>query len=244
MNLSFRPGFVYIFHSKNRPADVKIGKAMGVEARHFAVSLGDPDLKLHACAFFLDAFAAESHLHLLFKEQRVGREHFKVSRSKAKQALDARQEHEREQREQFENHCRYMADVGELKLDRSEQARECDGSALSLLLNHVPSEKDGRTVRTLVALALQRNCPEPAAEKLLLRCGLMTYKCEGVVLMDRFPGTRLAQVFKDKTCKHTWEKQLSRYAGLNHRGAVVLLNEWLDTTSAGSELVDRVSVLV
>lgn len=137
-----------------------------------------------------------------------------------------------------------MADIGELKLDRSPEMRNCDGSALSVLLNHVPSEKDGRTVRMLVTQSLQRNQVDDSANKLLLRCGLMPYPCEGVVLMDKTSGSALAKVFKKKTCHKTWLQQLGRYAGIDRRGNAVLLKEWLDTTTAGSELVDRVSVLV
>lgn len=244
MNLSLKPGFVYILHSKHRPNDVKIGLARSVDAREFTIGLGDPDIKVHACAFFLDMHAAESHLHLQFADKRVGREHFNVSRAKAKAALMELHERERDLRAELENHFRFMADVGALKLDRSAETRDCDGSALSVLLNHVPSERDGRSVRTLVTMALQSRQPDSAAEKLLRRCGLMPYACEGVVLLDKTEGSALANVFKKKACKQTWRQQLSRYAGLNQRGSAVLMNEWLDSTRAGSELVDRVSPLV
>ncbi len=244
MHLNIQPGYVYIFHSKSRPGDVKIGKAESVEAREFTLSLGDPDLKLYARAFFLDVFAAEAHMHAVFASQRIDREHFRVGRVTAKKELDRLFNSCRAQRDQFERACRYMADAGELKLDRSQDVPECDGSALATLLAHVPNSRDGRNVKALIPLALAGGVQGEKASKLLATCGLLAYPVEGVVLLDKAPVSNLERVFKDKACVKTWRSQVAKYAGFNANARSVNLQVWLDATEAGSELVDRVSPLV
>lgn len=243
MNLTLRPGFVYILFSKNRPRDVKIGKAESVEARAFELSLGDPDLEIHAKAFFLDVFAAEAHLHSVFAEQRIDREHFKVSRTAATRELERLFDACRSQRETLNSLCCMMADMGELKLDRSVQVSECDGSALSTLMAHVPSAKDGRNVKSLIPLALSGGVLADKAARLLRSCGLLPYPVEGMVLLDKSKRSQLDRVFKGKRCEQTWRAQFAKFAGLNVSGRAVNIDVWLDSTEAGSELVDLVSPL-
>ncbi len=241
MNLTLRPGYVYILFSKNRPRDVKIGKAESVEARAFELSLGDPDLKIHAKAFFLDVFAAEAYLHDAFAAHRIDREHFKVSRTTATQALERLFDAGRAQRETLHSLCCMMADMGELKLDRSVQVDECDGSALSTLLAHVPSAKDGRNVKALVPLALSGGTLADKAARLLRNTGLLPYPVEGMVLLDKSSQSQLDRLFRGKRCEKTWRAQLAKFAGLNVANRAVNIDVWLDSTEAGSELVDLVS---
>ena len=248
MQISLNPGFVYIFFSVNRPTDVKIGKALNAEDREFQLSLADPDLKLYRSEFFMDVFSAENHMHSIFKDKRINRadssstsEHFKVSRKMAGMELDKLVESRRQERLEFDNHCRYMADVGALKLDSSLAVEECSGTALSVLLSSVPSPRDGRNVKQLVAQALSGGSLSPAATRLLSRIGLMTFAVEGIVLLDKSKDTVLEKLFKGKQCAKTWREQLKKFAGINESGRVVGLNAWMDITEAGPELVDRVS---
>lgn len=243
MRLTLSPGYVYICYSKYRPKDVKIGKALDTEEREFTLSLGDPDLKIHKKLHFLDVFAAEAHMHGVFAKNRIGREHFEVSRTKASDELSRYFESRQAEQHAFEACVRGLVDRGELKLDTSSQVDECTGSALSSLLAHVPSIRDGRNVKALIALALAGGIVGDKAATLLLGCGLLAYPVEGIVLLDKSMESSLELTFKKKQCQKTWREQVARFAGFNSAGRSVGLQDWIERTEAGQELVDLVSPL-
>ena len=244
MQLTFKPGFVYIFHSKSRPRDVKIGKTLDVKDREFQLALGDPDLTLHACQFFLDVFSAEGYLHALFADKRISREHFRVSRQKALAALETLAQSREQERHEFVQQLRWMADVGELLLDSSADVPQCEGSALSVLLAYMPSPKDGRNVKALVSSALVGGAAGEAAARLLHKVGLLAYAPEGIVLFDRSKNSAMDRLYKGKPVAATWRKQLEKFAGVRENGKSVSMNLWADKTTASRELIDRVTGLV
>jgi hypothetical protein len=241
MRLTLSPGFVYIFYSKHRPTDVKIGKAFSTDEREFTLSLGDPDLKLHLRKFFLDVESAEAHMHRTFADKHLVREHFRVSRKKAAAELERLFESRRAERLAYESATRAMVDIGELNLDQSAKVDDCTGSALSVLLNHVPSARDGRSVKTLIPLALSGGSLSPKAMKLLHACGLMAYPVDGIVLLDKSDTSGLEDTFRKKVCQKTWRAQVAKFAGFNETARAVGLQAWLDRTEAGPDVVDRVS---
>lgn len=240
VNLTIDPGFVYIFHSKNRPDDVKIGFTKCVETREFTLKLADPDLTVYEQKFFLNAKAAEEHMHNFFNERRIVREHFKVLRADAAAELNRLFTAHQEEFQKFKTACRSMVDFGQLNLDCSDQVLECNGSALSVVLSHIPDAKDGRNVKTLIPLALDGGLSASLASKLLRQCGLVPYPAEAIVIFDK-TSAKLSRIFNKKTCAKTWEKQLSKYAGLNEKTQAVNLKAWLDVTDASPELVDAAS---
>ncbi len=240
MHINLRPGFVYIMFSPKRPGEVKIGKALSVEQREHDLALADPDFKLFACKLFLDVFAAETTLHHLFKDQALAREHFKVSKATALRELERLHTADQLQMDHLTASCRFMADVGALKLDASQETLECNGSALSTVLSYVPNARDSRNVKTLTMVALSDSSASSAAMKLLHKCGLIPYRTDGLVLFDRAGKTVLEKLFKGKPCATTWREQLARYAGINENGVAVSLKAWLDRTEANSNVVDRV----
>lgn len=241
MHLTITPGFVYVFFSISRPQDVKIGKAILVEHREFELQLADPDIKCVARMFFLDVFSAEAYLHNFFAAYHVARETFKVSVKEATAELERYFESRRAERLEHLNACRFMADIGELKLDQSKDIEECNGSALSVLLSYVPNTRDGRNVKSLVPLALSGGSMAPKAAQLLQSCGLMVYPIDGMVLLDKSNASLLEKTFKNKPCLKTWREQLAKFAGFNESVRSVAVAVWTDITEAGQELVDKVN---
>jgi hypothetical protein len=240
MNITLRPGFVYILYSPNRPKDVKVGRALSVAEREKALSLADPDLKLHACLPFVDAVATEFALHGLFEAQRIDRETFRVRRADAFRQLQRLHDFEARQRAYLRTVFRFMVDTAMLGSE-ADEVLASSGSALSALLAHVPSERDGRNVKMLTTVALSSTPAASVATRLLRKCGLLPYATDGVVLFDRSAGSALAKVLGRKHCKTTWRQQLARYAGLDENARTISLGSWLDRTEASSELVDLVN---
>lgn len=241
MQITLNPGYVYIFCSTTQRNMVKIGLATDVDRREFDLSLADPTAKLHACQFFLDARGAEKHLHNQFAAQRVKREHYRVTKAVALEALNALAAARQAERTAFENACRWMADVGELKLDRSADVSQCDGSALSVLFSHVPNKKDGRNVQNLIPVALLGGASGEQAFKALSGIGLLPYVIDGIVLFDKSDNTKLERVFKGQPCAKTWREQLAKFAGIKDNGKPEGINQWLERTQSGYEIVDRVN---
>lgn len=241
MNCSIKPGYVYILRSAAQPNRVKIGLAKSVEDRQFALSLGDPDLEVHSCLFFLDMHSAEAHMHSLFASKRIVREHFEVTAEEAHRELERLHKARQDEFNKLTAEIRWMVDKGEIKLDTAEDSLVCEGSALSTVLAHVPDAKDGRNVKMLTAVALNGGLAGRTASALLSKAGLTTYIVDNVVLFDRSKSSKMERIFKGKACFGTWRTQLSKFAGLLHTGKVMPITTWLDKTEADVELIDRVS---
>lgn len=239
------PSGLYILRSKKHRKRVKAGRSDLPPHRAFELQLGDPDLELIAYAFFLDGRAAEKEMHrrLIEKGARIERETFGVSAKDAVDIFEHLVEEHRPALEQFAAVARYLLDVGAIEIDISDRTQACSGSAMSVLLNHVPSSKDGRNVRTLVSLVLTAGPSAADAAKLLARRGLVYFSVDGLVLLDRSPDTKLAQVFANHPCEETWRQQLAKIAGVNRSGRAVALQEWLNISQAGQELVERICPL-
>ncbi|MCC5612415.1 GIY-YIG nuclease family protein [Nostoc sp. CHAB 5834] len=240
MNISLRPGYVYVGHSKARPADVKIGYSLLPKKRVKALGLADPDFVLHGHLFFLDAVAAERRVHAAFADRRVARETFLSSRKRAMRELQREFDNEQALRLDHAKAVRLMMDLGELSLESSSQVLECNGSALSRLKSFVPNARDGRNVLALISQALSQGSLAADATKLLSKFGLLPYPMDGVVLIDKSKTSPLDRVFKGADCGDTWRQQLIRHAGFDCRGYLVGIDAWSENTRASGELIDKV----
>lgn len=240
MQISLRPGYVYVGHSKARPTDVKIGYSLLPKKRVKALGIADPDLVLHGHKFFLDAVAAERRVHAAFADRLVARETFLSSRKRAMRELQREFDNEQALRLDHAKAVRLMMDLGELSLDGSSQVAECNGSALSRLKSFVPNARDGRNVLALITQALSQGSPAAEATKLLGKFGLLAYPMDGIVLLDKSKDSSLDRVFKDADCAETWRQQLIRYAGFDARGKLVSIDGWSESTCASEDLIDKV----
>lgn len=249
MNISLRPGYVYAFISEHNPGEIKIGYAENWKDRLFSLSLGDPYLQKYRVGYFLDMVQVEQTLHRKFAAMRVSRSEFEGSWSEnfkiSKRAFDIEfkkiQASQSETFQAFQSKVRGMVDLGELKMDPTDNIEACNGTAISSILTYVPDLKDGRNVKALIADALSRSPASNIASSALSKLGLVPYPAEGLVLLNKEKGSALSRVFKGRNTENTWRAQLKEFAGFNAKGAVKKLTEWLDTTNASESLIDKVS---